>query len=171
LLELGLPEAEIFANKKHDIFFAGSVDCNSTVRSTGLRSLRKLSDLGVKVDIARDRLPRAEYYQRMSQAWLAWSPSGLGWDCYRHYEAPQCLAVPVMNYPTIFRHRPLEAGVHAIYYAPEDDGLSNAVLTALLDKEKLRMIAKAGCAHVRANHAGSVFCERVLNMTVGTSGP
>jgi hypothetical protein len=170
LLELGLSEADVFANKKHDIFFAGDVESNSTVRSAGLRSLRKLSDLGIKVDIALDRQPTAEYYRRMSQAWLAWSPSGLGWDCYRHYEAPQCLAVPVINYPTIFRHQPLEAGVHAIYYAPEDDGLSNAVLSALPNKEKLRTMAKAGCAHVRANHAGPVFCDRILNMTVGTGG-
>ena len=98
----------------------------------------------------------------MSQAWLAWSPSGLGWDCYRHYEAPQCLAVPVMNYPTIARHRPLEDGVHAIYYAPEDDGLDRAIKIALADKERLRQIALAGRAHVRAYHAGPAFCEGVL---------
>jgi hypothetical protein len=170
LLDLGLSEATTFANKKHDIFFAGAVDCNSTVRSDGLRSLHKLSDLGVDADIAVDRLPPAEYYRRMSQAWLAWSPSGLGWDCYRHYEAPQCLAVPVINYPTIFRHHPLEAGVHAIYYAPEGDGLISAIKTALIDKEKLSIMAKAGRALVCAHHAGPAFCERVVHMTLQDEG-
>jgi hypothetical protein len=149
-----------------DVFFAGSVIGNSTVRADGLRQLQILADRGIKIDIATERLSQPDFYRRMSQAWLAWSPSGLGWDCYRHYEAPQCLAVPVINYPTIARHQPLEDGVHAIYYAPEGDGLSRAVETALADKVRLNQIAIAGRAHVRANHAGPAFCERVLRLAL-----
>ena len=51
-----------------------------------------------------------EFYRRMSRAWLAWSPSGFGWECYRTDEAAQCLTVPVVNHPTIERHRPLLQG-------------------------------------------------------------
>jgi hypothetical protein len=102
----------------------------------------------------------------MSLAWLAWSPSGLGWDCYRHYEAPQCLAVPVINYPTIARHEPLQDGVHALYYPPEGDGLSATIEAALADKSRLARIAVAGRGHVRANHAGPAFCERVLRLAL-----
>ena len=166
LLDLDRPEEEVFSAKTSDVFFAGTIDGNSTVRAEGLQQLRSLADRGLKIDIATERLSQADFYRRMSRAWLAWSPSGLGWDCYRHYEAPQCLAVPVSNYPTIARHQPLEDGVHAIYYAPEGDGLSRAIESALVDKERLRRIAVAGRAHVRANHAGPAFCERVLRATL-----
>ena len=161
-IDLGHSDGDIFSGKTADVFFAGSVDGNSTVRGDGLRQLRNLADQGLKIDVATERLSHTEFYQRMSRAWLAWSPSGLGWDCYRHYEAPQCLAVPVINYPTIARHRPLEDSVHAIYYAPEGDGLIRAIKTALADKERLRQIAIAGRAHVLANHIGPAFCEGVL---------
>jgi hypothetical protein len=166
LVDLDRSEADIFSTKTSDVFFAGAIADNSTVRSDGLRQLRRLAERGFKIDIAPRRLSPADYRQRLSQAWLAWSPSGLGWDCYRHYEAPQCLAVPVINYPTISRHGPLQDGVHAIFYAPEGDGLSCAIENALADKERLRRIAIAGRAHVRASHAGPAFCERVLRLAL-----
>jgi len=166
LLDLNRPDEEIFSAKTSDVFFAGTIDGNSTIRADGLLQLRKLAARGLRIDFETKRLSLADFYQRMSRAWLAWSPSGLGWDCYRHYEAPQCLAVPVSNYPTIARHQPLEDGVHAIYYAPEGDGLSRAIESALADKERLRRIAVAGRSHVRANHAGPAFCERVLRATM-----
>ena len=133
--------------------------------------MRELADKGLQIDIPEERLPPDEFHRRMSRAWLAWSPSGLGWDCYRHYEGPQCLAVPVINYPTISRHRPLEDGVHALYYAPEGDGLRHTIETALADKERLRQIAIAGRAHVRANHVGAAFCERVLKAALQEEMP
>jgi hypothetical protein len=171
LLDLECSDANIFAGKTSDVFFAGAVDGNSTVRCHGLLQLRKLADRGLKIDIATERLPHAEFCRRMSRAWLAWSPSGLGWDCYRHYEAPQCLAVPVINYPTIARYRPLEDGVHAVYYAPEGDGLSRAIEAALADKEKLGRMAIKGRAHVRQNHVGPAFCERVLRWALQQETP
>ena len=121
---------------------------------------------GLKIDIAEERLPQDEFYRRMSQAWLAWSPSGLGWDCYRHYEAPQCLSVPVINYPTIARYQPLEDGIHAIYYSPEGDGLCRTIEFALADKDRLKQIAVGGRAHVRANHVGPKVCEHVLRLAL-----
>jgi hypothetical protein len=165
-LNLKRSDAEVFAAKHTDVFFAGTTAANSTVRSDGLQQLRKLEQRGFKVDVPAERLAPTEYVRRLSQAWLAWSPAGLGWDCYRHYEAPQCLAVPVINYPTIARDRPLQDGVHAIYYAPEEDGLSTAIAAALADKEKLKQMALAARAHVRANHVGPAFCERVLNLAL-----
>ncbi len=166
LLDLDGPDADVFSAKASDVFFAGAIADNSTVRSAGLLQLRKLADRGFRIDLATERLSHADYCRRMSRAWLAWSPSGLGWDCYRHYEAPQCLAVPVINYPTVARYRPLLDGVHAIYYAPEGDGLSCAIEAVLADKERLKRIAMAGRAHVRANHAGVAFCERVLRVAL-----
>lgn len=159
---------KIFAAKATDVFFAGNVQSNSTLRRDGAAQLRQLSDLGIRVDMPSTLLSKAEYQHRMSLAWLAWSPSGRGWDCYRHYEAPQCLTVPMINYPTILRHMPLEDGRHAIYYAPEDNGLANAVQHALLDRDRLKTIALAGRAHVQAHHVDRAFCDRILALALET---
>jgi hypothetical protein len=161
VIDIG-PADKVFAGKSSDVFFAGALETNSTVRSAGISQLHKLAELGIKVDIPSERLDQSAFYERMSRSWLAWSPSGLGWDCYRHYEAPQCLAVPVINYPTIIRHKPLEQGVHAIYYAVEGDDLSSAITEALKDKERLRRMALAGREHVQTHHAGPAFCETVI---------
>jgi len=153
---------QIFEAKTADIFFSGSVERSSTLRPAGLEQLRNLAKRGFVVDLPTERLPKAEYYRRMSQAWLTWSPEGLGWDCYRHYEACQCLSVPVINYPTIIRHRPLEEGRHAVYYAPEGEGLTRAVEAALADKARLKRMALAGRDHVLRRHSPAAFCDRVL---------
>jgi glycosyltransferase involved in cell wall biosynthesis len=165
VIDIG-PSDEIFAKKSFDIFFAGATEANSTVRNAGIGQLKKLAERGIKVDIPSERLDQSAFYQRMSQSWLAWSPSGLGWDCYRHYEAPQCLAVPVINYPTIIRRKPLEHGRHAIYYAPDGDDLSNAIIKALKDKERLKQMALAGREHVQTHHAGPAFCDAVIETAV-----
>ena len=151
-----------FDDKQFDVFFAGSIDDNSTLRRDGIRQLRRLGDLGFRIDLPHERLSQQEYYARMARSWIAWSPSGRGWDCYRHYEAAQCLAVPLINYPTIYRYRPLEDGVHALYYAPEGDALERTIIRALADKERLKSIALAGREHVRRYHVGAAFCDRVL---------
>jgi hypothetical protein len=156
------PPGEVFAAKTTDVFFAGAIESNSTVRSAGLAELKGLASRGLRVDIAAERLSADEYHRRLAQAWLAWSPSGLGWDCYRHYEAPQCLSVPIINYPTISRYEPLIDGIHAFYYAPEPGGLTRAIEAAIQDKKRLEQIALAGRQHVRAHHVGGAFCARVI---------
>src|SRR5204862_675309 len=138
---------KIFAAKATDVFFAGNVQSNSTLRRDGVAQLRRLTDLGIRVDMPSTQLAKAEYQHRMSRAWLTWSPSGRGWDCYRHYEAPQCLSVPVINYPTILRSHPLEDGTHAFYYPPEPGGLTRVIEQALLDKDRLRRMALQGREH------------------------
>jgi hypothetical protein len=159
----------IFAAKSMDVFFAGNVETNSTLRRDGIEQLQKLAKKGFRIDIATDRLSHEEYLRRMSSAWLAWSPSGRGWDCYRHYEAPQCLTVPVINYPTIRRHRPLEDGRHAIYYAPEGNGLADAIERTLHDRERLKQIALAGREHVQTHHVDQAFCNGILAASLATN--
>lgn len=140
-----------FPEKTTDIFFSGNTDVNSWVRRTGITAMRELSARGIRVDIPETPLPRQEFYRRMSRAWLAWSPSGFGWECYRTSEAVQCLTVPVVNHPTIERHRPLLQGQHLIQYDVEEGGLQRAVETALADKVRLKQMAFAAREHVRTH--------------------
>lgn len=156
------PAEDVFANKSTDVFFAGAIDNNSTVRTAGANELRAMAQDGFRIDMPSQRLSGDEYQRRMSQAWLTWSPAGLGWDCYRHYEAPQCLSVPVINSPTIQRHEPLQDGVHAFYYPPEPGGLQRTIAAALQDKDRLRQMAMDGRAHVQRHHVAAAICAHVL---------
>ena len=103
----------------------------------------------------------------LSTAYLAWSPGGYGWDCARHYEAPLAGTVPLMNYPTIVRHRPLRDGEHCILYAPEPGALARAVRSALADKERLLEMARAAQAHVREHHTLRARAEYVVTTALG----
>jgi hypothetical protein len=147
--------------KTADVFFAGITANNSMVREHGLAQLQALAAAGVRVDIPDRPLPLEEFYERCARAWLVWSPEGLGWDCFRHYEAAACFSVPVISTPTIERHRPLRHGEHALYYEVEGDHLSRTIRAALADTERLRAIARAGRAHVLEHHTEPALCRYV----------
>jgi Glycosyl transferases group 1 len=170
-ISLGLPSTATDLpdnlEKTSDIFYAGSVEGTSTVRKTGMREIIALRDHGLRVDIPEGRLPPQEFYRRCAQAWLVWSPEGLGWDCFRHYEALGCGSVPLINQPTIERYRPLINGVHALYYDPEPGFLTQAVGVALADKDRLRAIAREGKAHVLAHHTMAAIANYVVETTLG----
>jgi len=151
-----------FPEKTHDIFFSGAVTGNSTVRAAGVAEIERLKALGYKVDQPTERLPYDAFMDRMSRSWLSWSPEGMGWDCYRHYEAAIVQSIPVMNHPTIFRHAPLLEGVHAFYYDVEPGGLERAVVSALADKDRLRRMALAARDHAFAHHVIKAYCEHIL---------
>lgn len=153
--------------KKTDVFFVGAVEANSTIRAVGVEELRALQAEGYVVDIPDERLPHAQYLQRMSQAWLAWSPAGLGWECHRHYEAPMVGTVPLISTPPIMRHRPLLDGEHCVLYRVEPGGLAEAVRNALADKPRLRQIAAAAREHVRKHHTSVALGEYVTVQVLG----
>src|SRR5262249_59220306 len=82
-------------SKSVDIFFAGDVVSSSTLRVAGLTELRTLEKDGYVVDIPSKRLARSEFLQRMSAAWLAWSPAGVARECRPAYEVPLGGSVPM----------------------------------------------------------------------------
>lgn len=168
-LTLGIwPETQTMtAPKTTDIFFAGDINPNSTVRSEGIRELLALRSEGIVVDCPTERVSHGEFTRRLASAWLSWSPSGYGWDCYRHYESGLLGTVPVINYPTIHRHQPLENGKHCFFYAPEPGGLAEVVRAALADKDRLARMAAAACEHVLAHHTPRARLEYIARVTLG----
>jgi hypothetical protein len=150
------------SEKSVDLFFSGNVTENSWVRRTGMAELEDLASRGVKIDAPGERLPPEEFRRRLARAWLAWSPSGFSWECFRTSEAAQCLTVPVLNYPTVELHQPLLDGRHAIYYNPEPGGLVRAVETALADKARLEQMARAAREHVLRYHTPRALVDHVI---------
>jgi len=174
-LALGLPTGatadtpQSAPTKTADVFFSGAIEGSSTVRVQGIGELMALRERGVVVDIPEGRLSRKDFYERMAGAWLAWSPEGLGWDCFRHYEAPACGAVPVVNQPGIAWHMPLIPGQHAFFYNPVPGGLSETILAALADKKRLQAMAAAGRAHVLTHHTNEALARYVVETTLSVA--
>jgi hypothetical protein len=171
-LSLGCNEDEdviqTFPEKSCDLFVAVASAASSTVRVEGLIAIEALRRSGLKIDMPDQRLEPREFLQRMSQAWLTWSPHGFGWDCFRHYEAPLVFSVPIISAPTVVRQFPLIDGEHCFYYFPDDpDGLARAVIRALDDHERLRQMAETARALVKAHHLWPGRIEALLRMTLG----
>ncbi len=172
-ISLGVPKASerIAAalpptEKTIDVFFAGSLKNWGTVRERGAALLQRLAQEGVRVDIPDRHLPLEEFLRRCAASWLVWSPQGLGWDCFRHYEAAACGAVPVINNPTIERHRPLVHGTHCLYYDVEGDGLIDTIRAALGDRDRLRAMGEAAREHVRRHQTAATLGRHVMDETL-----
>jgi len=149
------------AQKTIDIFYSGD-NPKTTVRTEGVELLERLAERGVRVDLSRECLSLEEFHRRIAASWLVWSPEGSGWECIRHAEALVHGSVPVINYPTIHRYKPLLDGVHAFYYGCEEDHLLQVVLKALQDKESLLRMVEAGREHLRQWYAAPRVAEYVL---------
>jgi hypothetical protein len=148
--------------KTADIFFAGHSGSNSTVRDDGLAWLTWMRDQGYRVDIADKPVPAREFYQRCARAWLVWSPSGFGWDCFRHSEAALCGSVPLINFPTVERAYPFRHGVHCFYYAPDGADLVRVAREALADKTRLARMAEAAKAHATRHLTMDAVCRHIV---------
>jgi hypothetical protein len=160
--------------KTHDVFFAGAV--NSDVRRGELPLLETLRASGVRVCQPASHLPHQEFLRMCARSWLVWSPEGLGWDCFRHYEAAAAGSVPVINVPSITCDRPLMHGQHAIYYASEcrdpsrihgdfrhiTDGLVPTVLQALKDRASLAAMGQEARAFVLREHTHEALVRRLM---------
>lgn len=153
--------------KTSDIFFAGAIEPNSTVRAAGVAELLALRDEAFVIDMPLETLDRQEFLRRLSQAWLAWSPSGFGWDCFRHYEAAAVGTVPLIDYPSVERYRPMLEGQHCVFYPIERSGLANAARSALADRERLRRMAEEANAHVLAHHTCRARAEHIAITVLG----
>jgi len=164
-ISLGLSDARLPlikpATKRHDIFFSGSN--TSPVREEARRILQQLAAEGdYKIYLPETALSREDFYQACAESYLVVSPSGWGWDCFRHYEAALCGSVPVMNYPTIRRHSPFIDGEHGFYYDLEDNGLEPCLRKALADRPRLIEMGQSARSHVLQHHLYSKLLRLML---------
>jgi len=172
-LPLGLSPERVAAaptsalEKTVDIFFSGRVDFPPS-RRRGIDQLLALRREGIRVEVG-ERMSLSEYMERCARAWLVWSPEGFGQDCFRHYEAPLCRSVPVINRAPRIRHRPFEEGVHCFYYDAERDDLATVVRRALVDRDQLRTMAAAGQEHVLRHHTFKAICRYVIETTLNAA--
>jgi hypothetical protein len=162
LADLNLP-------KTTDIFFAGTL-AERPNRISGIQHLERLKAEGFKVDMPTDRLPFDEFIQRCAQAHLVWSPEGMGWDCYRHYEIAAAGSVPLLQICPLFSHQPFVDNETAIFYPLEGDGLIARIRRALKDRPRLVAMGQATRQHVLKWHTHLALSRYVIEETFRTVG-
>ena len=86
---------DISPEKTADVFYCA--DNNSSHRRHVLNELPALIALGVIVDHPQKRIPFPEFVERMSRAAITLSPTGYGYNGFRHYEAMLMKSVPAIN--------------------------------------------------------------------------
>jgi hypothetical protein len=147
--------------KDIDLVFIGKI--NSEIRSMAVHSARRLRAHGLRVVIPDDPLPYPIFMETLARSWLALSPEGEGWDCYRHYEACLAASVPLINRPRYRRVLYLEHGRHCFYYDADRDSLDTQVVTLLADKPALVRIGHQGRRHVLRHHTRAALARHMLN--------
>jgi glycosyltransferase involved in cell wall biosynthesis len=134
------------------------------LRDEAREILKRLEAKGeFRIFLPENYLSREEYYRACAESYLVVSPSGHGWDCYRHYEAALCGAVPVMNYPTIRRYKPLIEGEHGLFYDVDEDGLERCLRNALANRDRLVEMGRKAREHVQQHHLYSNLVRMIVN--------
>ena len=82
--------------------------------------LGALEQRGWRVLVPQSPLSYEEFRAAVSQSRICISPSGIGWDCYRHYEVLAFGSLPIMNFRPIRSMAPLRHGRECFYFDPQD---------------------------------------------------
>lgn len=151
--------------KKWDLFFAGDLH-EKGLRGRLVEEVRDWAGRNGRKVLLRDRLSHPEYVQCLAASRLCLSPPGMGWDCWRHYEAMLAGSVPLMTYPTILQHRPGIEGEHCFYFAAEPGGLARCLEKILAAPESLPAMAAAGRQLVLEHHLFSKLRDYVTRETL-----
>jgi len=156
--------------KVHDIIFCGQQSMR-TPRMAAVDELKASASQNGWKFFCPERLDQDEFHRECARSWLCLSPSGNGWDCYRHYEALLTGSVPLINYPWIERYAPLEDGRHCLFYSVERGHLTEVVKKALKNKNLLRSMADQGADRVRKYHSHEALRNYVIHETLRSSQP
>lgn len=124
--------------KKYDLFYCGGTECRP-LRAAAESELDELSK-ELNVYAPKHQLSYEEFTRALAESKMCLSPSGLGWDCYRHYEALFFGAIPVVTRPDILMQTPLVDGENSLHYSPELT-ISERVLKAHSDTHTIESLA------------------------------
>lgn len=155
-LPLGAPQAGTqistnFSLKKWDLFYSGG-DRKVWMRQALSEWLRVCEEAGLKVYFPQERIPKEEFLNAITQSWVTISPSGTGWDCYRHYEIPWQGSIPMLTTPGIFRYAPTLHNESCFILDPQNFSI-DWMVSLFRDKEHLRKMTIQAQEHFLQYHS------------------
>jgi hypothetical protein len=86
---------DIAPAKTCDVFYCAQIILNHRRRAR--EELLTLAQHGVRVDFPQERIPLPQFVERMARSLITLSPSGHGFNGFRHYEAMLVKSVPAVN--------------------------------------------------------------------------
>lgn len=151
----------IWGKRKYDIIFIGKIDGRP-----GRKEITAIFDVlgkeGYSVFFCDKRLDYNEYMELLANAQLCLSPRGLGWDCYRHYEAASQGCVPILPFPDIRRSKPLLDGKHCFFYDESDSVLEQIRVFLSTETKTLVNMGKMSREHVLDHHTFEARLQEIL---------
>jgi len=151
--------------KEWDVFFAGDLH-EKGLRGKLVEELRALSSRAGWKILLKERMPLPEYLQTVASSWLCLSPPGMGWDCWRHYEAMLAGSIPLMTYPVIYQHKAAVDGEHCFYFSPDRGGLTRCLEKIMAHRELFPKIAQSARELVLQEHTFAKLEEYVIRETL-----
>ena len=135
--------AKPMQERRWDIFYAGS-ESHVPARKVLPKALAELERRGWKVCMPRERLSFEDYMDTLSESRFCCSPSGMGWDCFRHYESLSQGAIPLLDHRAIIQSHTLCDARECFYLDYQADLFSQMERVLKIDSAELDVMARSG---------------------------
>jgi hypothetical protein len=149
-------------DKEYDVCFAGAL--NSNARQFAVDTLKRLADYDLNIYIPSENLDKKSYCQMLQKSWLALSPEGIGFHCFRHYEAMAMGAVPLINFPETDLITCHEDTVDVLFFNLKFEDFKEKIMNSLRDKEMLMKIILNNLANLEAKHSPRAVGKEILDL-------
>jgi|GEM_PF-4497306 len=127
-----------WADRDIDLFCAFSV--NSEAKKTALEWTKRFLTKNIKIFIADSPLSSTDFHEHMARSKIVLSPEGIGYHCFRHYQAMMHGAVPLVSMPNRIV-TDLAHGKNSLLYENHEDSFRKTFSGALHDGTKLQALA------------------------------
>lgn len=129
--------------RRWDIFYSGT-EAHVPARKVLPKVLAELEQHGWKICLPKERLSYADYMDTLSESRFCCSPSGIGWDCHRHYECLSQGAIPLLDHRAIMQSHTLRDARECFYLDYQTDLAAQMERILRIDSAELGGIAKMG---------------------------
>lgn len=106
--------------RSYDLFYVGSVQ-GIAFREALSGVLPRLAARGWRIHAPTHRLSPEAFAEAITRSRFCLSPSGVGWDCYRHYEVAALGSVPIFDTRPLTGIKPFLHGREGFYLDPQED--------------------------------------------------
>ena len=155
-----IPKLESY-EREYDVFYVGNNRGFHRQRLAVEKALKILHlEHGVKVYHPNKRLSKEDYWRALYSSKVSISPSGVGWDCFRHYEVAAAKTALCISRPTIIASKPFLDGEECLYWDDVED-LVHSVLALLSDDDKRDAMVDKAYSKVTQQHTYEIIKEDI----------
>lgn len=129
--------------RRWDVFYVGT-ESHVPARKALRDVLAQLKQRGWRVYAPTEKLSFEDYLETLAESRCCFSPSGIGWDCLRHYECLSQGTIPLMDHRTLFQLHPLRHAEECFYLDYQTDVAAQVESILQMDNAMLDKISQQG---------------------------